>query len=57
MVVAIVAFAALFYAPICFCFLQLLATKSCCGLPNAQLSASFYKIRLAKTIQNQHKHN
>jgi hypothetical protein len=23
--------------PICFSFLELLATKSCCGLPNAQL--------------------
>jgi FtsZ-binding cell division protein ZapB len=23
------------YAPVCFSFLQLLATKSCCGLPNA----------------------
>jgi hypothetical protein len=24
-------------APVCFSFLELLATKSCCGLPNAQL--------------------
>jgi hypothetical protein len=24
-------------APVCFNFLELLATKSCCGLPNAQL--------------------
>jgi hypothetical protein len=23
--------------PVCFGFWQLLATKSCCGLPNAQL--------------------
>jgi hypothetical protein len=25
------------YGPVCFSFWQLLATKSCCGLPNAQL--------------------
>jgi hypothetical protein len=25
------------YGPVCFGFWQLLATKSCCGLPNAQL--------------------
>jgi hypothetical protein len=24
-------------APVCFSFLELLATKSCCGLPNVQL--------------------
>jgi hypothetical protein len=25
------------YVPVCFGFSQLLATKSCCGLPNTQL--------------------
>jgi hypothetical protein len=25
------------HTPVCFGFWQLLATKSCCGLPNAQL--------------------
>jgi hypothetical protein len=27
--------------PVCFGFWQLLATKSCCGLPNAQLFSQF----------------
>jgi hypothetical protein len=27
----------LYVGPVCFSFWQLLATKSCCGLPNAQL--------------------
>jgi hypothetical protein len=30
-----------YYAPVCFSFLQVLATKSCCGLSNAQLFNQF----------------
>jgi hypothetical protein len=27
----------IYIVPVCFSFLELMATKSCCGLPNAQL--------------------
>jgi hypothetical protein len=44
-------------APVCFSFLQLLATKSCCGLPNtSSFQPASIKFFLVKTIQNQHKH-
>jgi hypothetical protein len=43
--------------PVCFGFWQLLATKICCKLPNAQLFSQLLQNSLgAKTIQNQHKH-
>jgi hypothetical protein len=38
-------------------FFQLMAIKTCCRLPNAQLfSQLFIKSVWVKTIQNQHKH-
>jgi hypothetical protein len=43
--------------PVCFGFLQLLATKSCCRSSNASaFQPAFVKIALVKTFQNQYEH-